>query len=77
MLFDVNIDSKEAEGGTQNCVKSTTWYRQINSEAKVKNIPLPVNKLNNADGLNLMRTPPPAPYINTATSSTFFCSYVA
>lgn len=35
---------------------------------KVKNIALPVNKLHNADGLNLMRVP----RVNTATSSTFF-----
>lgn len=28
-----------------------------NSAVKVKNIALPVNKLDNADGLNLMRVP--------------------
>lgn len=38
-----------------------------NSAVKVKNIALPVNKLDSADGLNLMSVPP----ITTAISSTF------
>lgn len=44
----------QAEGGKK---KTHNMIQTNNSAVKVKNIALPVNRLDSADGLNLMRVP--------------------